>query len=327
MFRPKRIIVLLLISFLLAGTFVMAGCSSEADTLDTINASYVTRPINIPTIAARDLGMFENEFAGDGITFIWHDIPVPSNQLEALASKSLDFANSLNYVSVLLSKAAGNDIIVISSYSRFPQGIALVVSSDSQIDTVADLRGKKIALQIGTMLHEMLIHALAGEGMTVADLELINMDSADSFAALSAGQVDAAILPEPLLSRAMASGTMKELFTAEGLIPGLAMIVVRGEFARNNPDAVKRYLQVHAASLDWIQENQEAAFEMAARETQMEPRAVEALYTKFDFGMSLEHVKEELLIAADFLQQEGMIRADVDLDKLVDDLVDPSFLP
>jgi len=334
MFRLKEF-PLLLISALIFIGFTLTGCTptqkaapqTPTEKLKTINASYVSRPINVPSVVAREKKMFENEFAKDGIEFKWHDITDPSNQLEALAAKSLDFSNSLNYVSALLAKANGNDLKIISAYSRFPKGISLVVKLDGPIKTIADLKGKKIALQKGTMLHEMLIRALSEVNLTTQDLELVDMDSTAAASAILAGQVDATILPEPLLSKVIASGKVQKLRSAEGLIPGLSVIAVRSEFAETQPELVKRYLQVQKASIAWSQANLEEALEMTAKQNQMDIKGVKALYPEFSFDMSLDQVTSDLLKSAAFLQKEGMLRPNVDINKLVNDLVDPSYLP
>lgn len=335
MFRPKVLSIFRLCTLVLIGAIILSGCApSQKDATQTpsekpktINASYVSRPINIPSVVAQEKKMFENEFSKDSIEFKWHDITAPSNQLEALAAKSLDFSNSLNYVTAILAKASGNDIKIVSSYSRFPEGISLVVKPDGSIKTVADLKSKKIALQKGTMLHEMLIRALAEVNLTSQDLELVDMDSSSGATALAAGQVDATILPEPLLSKALASGKVQKLRSAEGLIPGLTVIAVRSEFAKTQPEIVKRYLQVHKASIDWSQANLEEALAMTAKQNQMDIKGVKSLYPAFTFEMSLDQVKNDLLNSASFLQKEGMIRPNVDLNKLVDELVDPTYLP
>ncbi|MDR3599958.1 MAG: aliphatic sulfonate ABC transporter substrate-binding protein, partial [Desulfosporosinus sp.] len=335
MFRAKILALLQLSALVLIGSILLTGCTPTPKTttqaptekLKTINASYVSRPINVPSVVAREKGLFETEFAKDNIAFQWHDITDPSNQLEALAAKSLDFANSLNYVSAILAKANGNDIKIVSSYSRFPKGICLVVKPDGSIKTVADLKGKKIALQKGTMLYEMLIRALSEVNLTTQDIELVDMDSTAAASALAAGQVDATILPEPLLSKAVAAGKVQKLRSAEGLIPGLTVIAVRSDFAKAQPEIVKRYLQVHKASLAWSQANLEEALTMTAKQNQMDLKGVKALYPEFSFDMSLNQVQSDLLNSATFLQKEGMIRPNVDINKLVDELVDPSYLP
>jgi len=335
MVRPKVLSILFLSTLILIAAALLTGCAptqksatqAPVEKPKTLNASYVSRPINVPSVVARERKLFENEFAKDSIEFKWHDITAPSNQLEALAAKSLDFANSLNYVSAILAKANGNDLKIVSSYSRFPKGISLVVKPDGPVKTLADLKGKKIALQKGTMLHEMLIRALSEVNLTTQDIELIDMDSTAAGAAIMAGQIDATILPEPLLSKAVASGKVQKLRSAEGLIPGLTVIAVRSEFAKAQPEIVKRYLQVHKASIDWTQANLEEALTMTAKQNQMDLTGVKALYPEFTFDMSLDQVKADLLKSATFLQKEGLIRPNVDLNKLVDELVDPSYLP
>ncbi|MHB8072970.1 ABC transporter substrate-binding protein [Desulfosporosinus fructosivorans] len=335
MIRPKVVSIFCLNTFILLGAIFLAGCTPTqkadtqvpADKPKIINASYVSRPINVPSIVAQERKLFENEFSKDGIEFKWHNITAPSNQLEALAAKSLDFSNSLNYVSAILAKANGNEIKIIASYSRFPKGISLVVKPDGSLKTVADLKGKKIALQKGTMLHEMLIRALSEVNLTTQDLELVDMDSTTATAAIAAGHIDATILPEPLLSQAIASGRVQKLRSAEGLIPGLTVIAVRSDFAKTQPELVRRYLQVHKASLDWSQANLEEALGMTAKQNQMDIKGVKSLFPVFTFEMNLNQVKNDLLNSATFLQKEGMIRPNVDLAKLVDELVDPSYLP
>lgn len=182
-------------------------------------------------------------------------------------------------------------------------------------------------MQKGTMFHEMLIRALAEVNLTTQDLELVNMDSTVASAAIAAGHVDAAILPEPLLSKAVATGKVKKLRSAEGLISGLTVIAVRSEFAQTQPELVKRYLKVHKASLDWSETNLEEALTMTATQNQLDIKGVKSLYPAFTFDMSLNEVKADLLKSASFLQKEGMIRPDVDINNLVEGLVDPSYLP
>ncbi|MDQ7092975.1 NrtA/SsuA/CpmA family ABC transporter substrate-binding protein [Desulfosporosinus sp. PR] len=329
MFRPKMILGAVLFALLLS------GCSSpsanqqqtSSELPKTINASYVSRPINVPSIVAQDKKLFETEFAKDNIQFKWHDLTTPDSQLEALASGSLDFANSLNNLSAILANANGNDIKVISSYSTFPQGIALVARANDGISKDADLKGKKIGLQSGTMLYQMLVEDLAKSNLKENDVTLVNMDSSTALTALLSGQIDATILPDPLLSKAMASGKAIKLRTAEGLISGLSVIAVRSDFAQKYPDLVKRFLAVHKQSLDWSNNNLDQALQLAAAKNQMDIKAVKKMYPEFSFAMSLNEAKQDLIQSAEFLKKEGMIPSNTDTTKLINDLVDTSFMP
>ncbi|WP_407308074.1 ABC transporter substrate-binding protein [Desulfosporosinus sp. SB140] len=329
MFRSK--LILAAISF----TLLLSGCSSSSisqqqtsQTLPkSINASYVSRPINVPSIVAQDKKMFETEFAKDNVQFKWHDLTTPDSQLEALASGSLDFANSLNNLSAILAKANGNDIKVISAYSTFPKGIALVARTNDGINKDADLIGKKIGLQSGTMLYQMLVEDLSKSNLKVNDVKLVNMDSSAALTALISGQIDATILPDPLLSKAIASGKAIKIRSAEGLISGLSVIAVRSDFAEKYPNLVKRFLAVHKQSIDWSRNNLDQALQLAATKNQMDIKAVKKMYPEFSFDMNLDNAKQDLIQSAEFLKKEGMIQSSTDTTKLINDLVDTSFMP
>lgn len=326
MFRSKLLLAAISLTLLLSGCS-STSISQQQTSPKTINASYVSRPINVPSIVAQDKQMFETEFAKDNIQFKWHDLTTPDNQLEALASGSLDFANSLNNLSAILAKANGNDIKVISAYSTFPKGIALVAGSNAGISTDADLKGKKIGLQSGTMLYQMLIEDLAKSNLTKNDITLINMDSSTALTALLSGQIDATILPDPLLSKAIASGKAHKIRSAEGLISGLSLISVRSDFAKKYPNLVKQYLAVHKQSIDWSRDNLDQALQLTATKNQMDIKTVEKMYPEFSFDMNIDNAKQDLIQSAEFLKKEGMIPSNTDTTKLVNDLIDTSFMP
>lgn len=326
MFRSKLLLAAISLTLLLSGCS-STSISQQQTSPKTINASYVSRPINVPSIVAQDKQMFETEFAKDNIQFKWHDLTTPDNQLEALASGSLDFANSLNNLSAILAKANGNDIKVISAYSTFPKGIALVAGSNAGISTDADLKGKKIGLQSGTMLYQMLIEDLAKSNLTKNDITLINMDSSTALTALLSGQIDATILPDPLLSKAIASGKAHKIRSAEGLISGLSVISVRSDFAKKYPNLVKQYLAVHKQSIDWSRDNLDQALRLTATKNQMDIKTVEKMYPEISFDISLDNAKQDLIQSAEFLKKEGMIPSNTDTTKLINDLIDTSFMP
>jgi len=218
--------MLLLLAGVFLVIFLLAGCADTGtvqDKPEVINVSYALRPINVPSIAALEKQLFEEEFAKDGIEIKWYELEGPATT-EALAAKSIDIATSLNYVSAIISKANGNDIKIISSYSRFPEAIGLVAGIDSGVSAVADLKGKKVAFQQGTMLHEMFIKALEESGLTEDDLEIVGMPSPDAANALLQGHVQAAILPDPLMMNVISSQKAKLVVTAQDLILGQAVI-------------------------------------------------------------------------------------------------------
>lgn len=328
--KQLRVIFLGLIIFTLL--FSLIGCQPvhkqpSVSKPKVINISYATRPINIPTIVALEKKMFEEEFAKEGIEVKWHELAGPATT-EALAANSIDIATSLNYVSAIVTKAGGNDIKIISGFSQFPKAIGLVAAIDSSISSVEDLKGKKIALQKGTMLHEMLLKALLENNLAAEDVEIVGMASPDAINAVLQKHVDAAVLPDPLLAKALSTKKVKLIRTAEGLIPGRAVIAARTEFIEKYPEIVRKFLEIHKKTLNWAEENKDEAFNMASKVNQMDIKAVRVLYPKFNFDMTLNNeVISELKECAVFLKDNGFLKADVDTDELINNLIDTSYLP
>ncbi len=77
--------------------------------------------------------------------------------------------------------------------------------------------------------------------LQAADVEIADMDSASAANALLLRQVDAAVLPDPLLMKTLASGKAVLLRNAEGLIPGQAVIAARSAFLQQYPEAAKSF--------------------------------------------------------------------------------------
>lgn len=331
--RSKIIIYLMILSLIF---LLLSGCGlqkasslkmSSASKPTVINASYATRPINVPAIVALDQQLFEKEYKKEGMEFKWTEIGAGPAQLEALASKSIDISTSMNYVSAILAKANGADIKVIAGYSQFPKAIGIVGRADLGMKSIADLKNKKIALQKGTMLHEFLMKVLEKEGMGVNDLEIIAMESTDAVPAILSGQIDAAILPEPLLSKVLASKKANIIQTAEGFISGQTFIVARGQFVRDNPELVKKFIKIHEESIEWAENNKDEFYSIASKQLNLDPSGIKALYPKFIFKTQIdESVIKELKESAQFLQNNGFLKPSVDINQLLKDLLDVSFI-
>lgn len=309
----------------------LAGCGNPKETAvenpKVVNISYSNRPINVPTIVAREKKFFEDEFAKDGIEVKWFELEGPATT-EALAAKSIDIATSFNYVSAIIAKANGGDIKIISSYAKFPKAIGLVAGVDSKVSTIADLKGKKVAVQEGTMLQEMLINALAEANIPVDDVQIFGMASADAVNAVMLKQVDAAVLPEPLLTKAIASKKVNLLRNAEGLILGQSVIAARTDFLQKYPQAAERFLKIQQTAIDWAGKNSDEALQLTAKVNQMDLKAVQALYPKFDFSMGIdENNKQELMKETGVLQRNSFIKNDINSETLINNLVDTGYLP
>lgn len=324
MTRKSTILLLIGVLFLL---LVASGCGKSASPAaappapatqkpKSISITYVKAPLNVPSIIEKKLGTFEKEFAKNNISVTFPEITVGSKQTEAMAAGSLDFAHCLGGTSAILAAANGVDLKIIAIYSRAPKAF-VVLAKGPEIQNLSDLKGKKVAGPKGTILHQLILAALAKNGMKPDDIQFISMDLPSSAAALMNGSVDAALSAGPDAIRAEKSGA-KILTTGEGLVEATIVTAVSGEFLKKHPDLVRRFLNVHNAALSYSKANMESALQMTAAETGLPLESVKQMYPWYDFDSAVKPSDiQELKRTQDFLIQNGMLKKSIEIEKMI----------
>jgi NitT/TauT family transport system substrate-binding protein/sulfonate transport system substrate-binding protein len=181
-----------------------------------------------------------------------------------MAAGSLDIAGVINTTSVLLAAAGGNDLEIVSGFSR-PTGLFAVVVRDPAIKSFADLKGKKVAGPKGTVLHQLLAAGLEKSGLAMSDVDFLQMDIPAARTALLAGQVDAALLAAANVISAKAAGATV-LATAEGFVKPQLVIAARSAFIRDYPALVDLYVSVNKEAIAWIAAHEDEALAIGAKE-------------------------------------------------------------
>jgi NitT/TauT family transport system substrate-binding protein len=160
----------------------------------------------------------------------------------ALASGQLDAANVASHTAMVMA-AAGLPIKVIMLLDFSMTADAILSGKD--VNTVEDLKGKKIAFEQGTTSDILLNYALQSKGMTIADVTPVPMPAADAGGALIAGWVPVAVTYEPYLTAARAQNHDVKLLFSTGVDPGLIsdVLVVRNSVLKDKPGQVLAMVQ------------------------------------------------------------------------------------
>ena len=307
--------------------FLLAGCGKPSAPATTpaspaaakpgaITITYVKAPLNVPSILEKKLASFDKEFAKDNIKVSYPEITVGSKQTEALAAGSLDFAHCLGGTSAILAAANGVDLKIIGMYSRAPKAFVVLVKGTA-IQNIADLKGKKVAGPKGTILHQLILAALAKNGLRPDDIQFVSMDLPSSAAALMNGSVDAALSAGPDAIRAEKAGA-RILTNGEGLVEATIVTAVRGDFLTKQPELVKRFLTVHQAAVAHIKANPEEALQLTAAETGLPLETVRQMLPWYDFDPTIKPSDiAELKRTQDFLIQNGMLKKSIEIEKII----------
>ena len=305
----KKLLLLALVAALAACS---AFASAEGLSLDKLTVTYVTSPLNVPTILEKDAGVFASAL---GIPVEYAEITSGADQTQALASGDVQLLYAVGGTSVILSAANGADIKVLNMYSRAPKAFCLY-AKDETLTSPESLRGKVIAGPAGTNLHELLVAYLNTAGMTLDDVQYVSMGIPEAKAALDSGSADAALLGGAAAYNASLQGY--HLVTdGEGLIKAIIAVAVTGEFAKAHPDVIEKITEAQKTIAKSLQDDPEAAYALTAKALDLSEDAVREMAAADDF--SLEITEEDIAgfqKTADFMAATGMIDEPYDVRAL-----------
>lgn len=290
-----------------------AEATADAETsIDKLTVTYVTSPLNVPTIIEKDQGIFEKEL---GVPVEYAELTSGADQTQALASGDVQVLYAVGATSVILSAANGADIKVLNMYSRSPKAFCMY-SKDETLTTPESLKGKTIAGPTGTNLHELLVSYLAQAGMTLDDVNYVNMTIPDAKAGLDGGSVDVALLAGATAYNAEQQG-YHLVADGEGLISALIAVATTQKFYDEHPDVIKKLNAAQEEIASYMADNQEATMETVAAALDLDVDAVKEMYGFYDFSTEITDAdKEGFQNTADFMYESGMIENELDVNTL-----------
>lgn len=307
----------------LAVTAALPALASAQEKLSEIKIDWAT--YNPVSIALKNQGMLEKEFEKDGIKITWVQSLGSNKALEFLNASSLEFGSTAG-AAALVGKINGNPIKSIYVYSR-PEWATLVTRPDTGIKTVADLKGKRVAATRGTDPHIFLIRALQEAGLSEKDITLVLLQHGDGKAALLRGDVDAWAGLDPLTASAeIENGAI--LFHRNKEANSWGVLNVREAFAKQHADVVKRVLAAYEQAREWSIAHPEDLKKQLVEVTKLPDAVIERqLKERTDLSHSKigQQQKDTILAAGLALQKAGVIKEDVNIQAVVDQLIDGTF--
>lgn len=293
-----------------------AGAGKNGNTKDgKLVFTYVTSPLNVPTIIERDRKIFTKSFEDMGISVEYAEINSGADQTQALASGDVQVLYAVGATSVILSAANGADIKVLNMYSRSPKAFCMYAKDDS-LTTPQSLKGKTIAGPAGTNLHELLAAYLAEGGLTIDDVNYVNMGIPDAKAGLDGGSVDVALIAGATAYQAKQQG-YHMVTDGEGMIKAIIAVAVRNDFYEANRDVIERLMDAQDEIAAFMRDNQEETLKIVAKELDLDETAVQEMYGYYDFSMDISDAdKAGFQKTADFMLESGMIEEALDVNTL-----------
>lgn len=307
----------------LVAAFVLPAAAHAADKPTQIGIDWAT--YNPVSIILKDKGLLEKEFQKDGIKIVWVQSAGSNKALEFLNAGSIDFGSTAGSAA-LVARINGNPIKSIYTYSR-PEWTALVTTKDSPIKSVADLKGKRVAVTRGTDPHIFLVRALLEAGLSDKDITPVLLQHADGKAALIRGDVDAWAGLDPILAQTEIEDGAR-LFYRKPEANTFGILNVREQFLKDNPDIVRRVLAVYEDARKYSLAHPDEVKASLVAVTKLPDAVIEKQLkerTDLTYSKIGPQQRESILAAGLALQKAGVVAPDVNvqanLDALLDDQV------
>lgn len=311
----KKRFIAMTMAALMAVT-ALTGCGSSAkETPETLTFTYVTAPLNVPSIIEKEKGIFAEAFADMGINVEYAELTSGADQTQALASGDVQVLYAVGATSVILSAANDADIKVLNMYSRSPEAFCLF-AQDNSLTSPESLRGKTIAGPAGTILHELLVSYLATADMTIEDVNYVNMSIPEAKAGLDGGSVDVAMLAGAAAYTAKLQGHSL-VADGTGLVDAIIAVAVTEEFYNAHPEIIEKLKNAQDEIASFIAENEEEALQITADTLDLELDAVKEMFAQYDFSTELKETDRiGFQRTADFMYANGMIETKLDVNTL-----------
>jgi sulfonate transport system substrate-binding protein len=310
----------LVLAATILGTGALFAAALAADSPKEIRIDWAT--YNPVSMVLKDKGLLEKEFAKDGISVRWVQTLGSNKALEFLSAGSIDFGSTAG-AAALVAKINGNPIKSIYVYSR-PEWTALVTRKDSPITTVADLKGRSIAVTRGTDPHIFLVRALAEAKLTERDVKIVLLQHPDGKTALIRGDVDAWAGLDPMMAAAEVEDGAR-LFYRKPEANTWGILNVRQAFLAEHPDLVRRALAVYEEARRYCLANPAEVKRVFIAMTRLPDAVVEKQLkerTELTHSRIGKPQRDSILAAGLALQEAGVIAAHVDVSATVDGLID-----
>lgn len=299
----------------------VSACSSgdSADTSKDIRLDYAY--YNPLSLVIRDQKLLENK--GYNVTWV---LSAGSNKAnEALRSDALDLGSTAG-AAALVARANGTPIKVVDIYSK-PEWAALVVGKDSPIQSVAELRGKKIAVTKGTDPYYFLLQSLKEAGLSRTDVEIVNLQHADGKTALERGDVDAWSGLDPFTAQTVQESGSRLLYRNPDF-NSYGTLNAREDFNAGNPEALQSVVDVYEEARAWAIAHPNELTELLAQEAKISPSVAAEVLDRTDLKVDPTPGPAQIEVLTTILPiavGDGDIKSEEAGQQALATLIDPTF--
>ncbi len=234
---------------------VAAGASAIGHAADPKKLRIGYQKSSTLTIWLKSRGVLDKALAPLNVTPEWHEFASGLPLLEALNVGGLDLTADVADAVPPFALAAGAQMTYYASEAPSPTAQAIVVQNHSQIRTVAQLKGKKVAFAKGAGAHYLLLAALRSVGLSITDIEPAFLSPADGRGAFENGSIAAWVIWDPFLAAVQEQSGARVLQDGQGLAAYRRFYLAATPFAKRRGDVLAAVFSELRSAGAWIKNN------------------------------------------------------------------------
>lgn len=270
-------------------------------------------------ILAQEKGFFEEELKPYNATVKVITFPSGPPQIEALGTQAVEFA-ALGDQPAVQAVASGVPVKIIAGISDATEYQGLVARAASGIKEVKDIKGHKIAAPAGTTAHQLLLVMLEKNGLTINDIEFVNMAIGGLTPSLTAGNVDGAVAWGTTFIDPPVNEGIVKISSAKGYKQIANVILARTEFVEQYPDVTAGVLRALQKAAKWRVDHYDETLEIVSNFLATDKDVFTKIFPTFVTLLKLDDkAKASVLESADLWFRSGLIDKQLTAEQLFDD--------
>jgi sulfonate transport system substrate-binding protein len=267
-------------------------------------------------VLLKERGTLEKRLEPAGYEVSWTEFPAGPQLLEALNVGAIDFGTT-GEAPPIFAQAAGAPLVYVGYEPPAPTGEAIIVPADSPIKAVADLKGRKVALNKGSNVHYLLLRALEASSLTLADIEPAYMPPADARAAFERGAVDAWVIWDPFLAAAQAATGARTLADGKGLVDNHQFFLASQDLVARDSSLVRTIIEELDSADRWAQGSQAEVARLIGPRVGIPAPILEVALARVSYGVApvTADVLAKQQLIADAFHKIGLIPKRIDVNE------------
>ncbi|WP_322737905.1 sulfonate ABC transporter substrate-binding protein [Nostoc sp. DedQUE12b] len=256
--------------------------AEQARRLKQLKIGYPEGMTNLEVLRAQ--GLLETRLQPYGLSVTWTSFLSASSLIEALSNGTIDFCGGGGTASIFSQAADHVFVRVAKEKYTAPKGQAILVPEDSPIQTLADLKGKKIAFDKGSSAHYVLVRSLAKVGLDFSDIEPVYLTQPEALPRFRRGEIDAWVIWVPYtatLARSAYPGRsiadLESIFGDKASVEVPTYYYAIPELVRDYPDLLKVILEEVNEAGAWAKRQELEAVQRMAEHHEIDPSIVGTL--------------------------------------------------